>query len=64
MTTQQPSVAESHVTKQIPQPFPASENTIMPFHEALEYMGPDDKIPHDVYAIFLDRLTKRNIQKL
>ncbi|KAG6359342.1 hypothetical protein INS49_012863 [Diaporthe citri] len=52
MTTPQSSSADSHeVPAQASQPSSAPEN--MPLHEALAYIDPDDKTPHDLYLVLI-----------
>lgn len=52
MTTPQSSSADSHeVPAQASQPSSAPEN--MPLHEALAYIDPYDKTPHDLYLILI-----------
>lgn len=54
MTTPQPSSAESHVTSTRPsQSLAVPENMTMPVHEALEYIDPDYKTPHDLYLVLI-----------
>lgn len=54
VTTPQSSPAESHATPiQPPRPLSVPENMTMPVHEALDYIDPDEKTPHDLYLVLI-----------